>query len=747
MCVGKNICNETDFSENICKISNIGLIQKKKLNPTYFPSNKELINNKIIDVSLDYYGNIIFEASSENDNERYYYGITLINGRENFTNQTGSQSYEKILRLNVTIIKSTSNIIFFDQDMHYAQKYLIGSFVYEEELYMEYISFNSEDNKSSIFIDKFIDLITDKSLLEDYKIISIINPVYFYDKMLHSYIFGFIGTNSSNENENEYTLIIYEIRGLDHYDMIKKNSLTVLKDITINNVSKYERISFLQVGSERIFILYLDKNLILKVGIHNFDSIYKERKDYIDVIIGKSLSSNYFSCFHLTGQTGVFIYYSEENSKLTLSIKTYDEINKNLTNFIKGISELEINSDEKYSISFLSKDNEAILFNQMKFGIISKYINNDNLLIMIFQILNDNGNNYKSIKVNYYELSLIDNEIQIINYFKLFSFKDLLGIYFYNEKKLFPGFIIFGYANSIDPEPIRDLFNTKGNYTIRFKDYIKLENNIYGYEFKYIKILSKPDSSQTGIYLYSSDFIEIYENDTLDYTASINIAHFNGFIVPGEYEISFVPIVTEPTSFSSYNFYIDHTETFGENITNEEEYYLNHIQEFEGRVTYFNFTIENDNSRECTFDCDICDSVQCFKCFIEGYYPIESLDYCSSNSPRKDFYFNTTINVYRLCYEICKTCDSSYDESTDNHNCLECKDGFIKMEGTKNCYDKNENITGYVKYEKEGEFNFYKCDEHCETCFAPLSNQYHHNCLTCDIEENYILFNKSNNCL
>ena len=122
MCVGKNICNETDFSENICKISNIGLIQKKKLNPTYFPSNKELINNKIIDVSLDYYGNIIFEASSENDNERYYYGITLINGRENFTNQTGSQSYEKILRLDETIIKSTSNIIFFDQDIHYAQK-------------------------------------------------------------------------------------------------------------------------------------------------------------------------------------------------------------------------------------------------------------------------------------------------------------------------------------------------------------------------------------------------------------------------------------------------------------------------------------------------------------------------------------------------------------------------------------------------------------------------------------------------
>ena len=90
MCVEKRICNETDYSESLCKISNIRLIEKKKLNPTYFPFNKELINNKIMDVSLDYYGNILFEANNEYDNKRYYYSITLINGKENFTNEIGS---------------------------------------------------------------------------------------------------------------------------------------------------------------------------------------------------------------------------------------------------------------------------------------------------------------------------------------------------------------------------------------------------------------------------------------------------------------------------------------------------------------------------------------------------------------------------------------------------------------------------------------------------------------------------------
>lgn len=746
MCVEKKICNETDYSNHICKVSNIPLIEKQKLNPIYFPSDKELINNKIIDVFLDYYGNILFEASNENDNKRYYYGIMLINGRENFTNENGSNSYETILRLNETIRKFTSNIICFNQSSYYAQKYFIGQFVYEEELYIEVISFDSEDNNSPIiYIYKFIDILssgTYKTSLTDLKIISIINPVYYYDKSFSTYIFGFIGVNSINE----YSLFIYEGLGLRHFKMINKDDFSIYQDIEIS-VSKYERISFFKVGSERIFILYLDKNLNLKVGIHNFTIFYRVIKDYIDIIIGKSFNNNYFSCFHLTGQTGVYIYYSEENSKLTLSIKTYDEINKNFSDFIEGIPELVINSDEKYPISFLSKDNEAILINQIKFSVISKYINNESILIMIFKILNDNDNNYKSIKVNYYELSLIENDIKIIDNFKLFSFKDLLGIYFYNEKKLFPGFMLFGYANSIDPEPIENLFNKIGNYTIKFKDYIKLENNIFGYEFKFIKVLSKPDSTQTGIYLFSSDFKEIYENDTLDYNDFINIAHFNGFILPGEYEVSLVPIVTEPTSFSSYNFFIDYSEIFGEDITNKGEYYLNHIQEFEGRVTYFNFTIEDDNSRECSFDCDICYKDQCFKCFNEGTYPIENLDYCSSTSPGNQFYFNTTINVYLLCHETCKTCDSSYDESTDNHNCLECKDGYIKMKGTKNCYDENENITGYVKYEKDGELIFYKCNEHCETCFAPLSNQYYYNCLTCDAEDNYILFNKSHNCL
>ena len=86
---------------------------------------------------------------------------------------------------------------------------------------MEYINFSSEDNNSpSIFIYKFIDLFRDKTLLKDYKIISMINPLYYYDKMTSSYIFGFIGTNSANE----YTLIIFEIIGISHYNMIKKNS-------------------------------------------------------------------------------------------------------------------------------------------------------------------------------------------------------------------------------------------------------------------------------------------------------------------------------------------------------------------------------------------------------------------------------------------------------------------------------------------------------------------------------------------
>ena len=743
MCVGKNICTDEEFSDNNCIMSNINLIKSKISNPTYFPENKELVNKKNIGVAVDNSGNLLFESNSDYDTKRYYYGISQINGRENFTDENNKQTYENSFELTTEPInKTSSNIIEFIDNV-FGGKYFISIFLSNTDIFMELSSlvFGKFDIIRIRNLDLYDFMPKDKkNRIENYKMVSTINPIiFFYFNDFTFYVFGFLGVSPSNEN----CLFLFYIQNFISFLLFDYNLLLVTKIFEINEVQKFERISLFSTETYQIILLYLDINFELRIFISNYTS----SEDIINVnnpIIGKSLISNYFSCFHLIGETGVFLFFNDESSKLTISIKTINYDSNSLEDYLSGVSNFVINSQEKYPISYFYLDTESIKIDSTKFAVISKYISKEKILIIIFKIINNNDDNNKII-VNYYQLSLNDNEIEINNIFKLFVFKGLLGLYFYNNKNLFPGFMIFGYANSKDPEPIEDFFYTTDDYKIKFEDYIKIENNIYGYELKGIKILSKPNSEESGIYLYSSDYKEIKENNILDYTDLIYIAHLKDFVLPGNYSISFVPISKDPSSFSIYNFYIENKEIFGGELINQEEYYLNNIEEYEGRVVFFNFTVEN--FEECLSNCKICNKNQCFECLELNHYPAEKLKECYTSSPENNYYFNETINVYLFCYETCKICDGSYYEMTDNHNCLECRDNFIKMEGTKNCYDKNEEIEGYIKYEDEGIDIFRKCDEHCETCFAPPNDENNYNCLTCDIEENYLLFNKSNNCL
>ena len=80
-------------------------------------------------------------------------------------------------------------------------------------------------------------------------------------------------------------------------------------------------------------------------------------------------------------------------------------------------------------------------------------------------------------------------------------------------------------------------------------------------------------------------------------------------------------------------------------------------------------------------------------------------------------------NILCQCHPNCKTCMDSYNES--NMNCILCKEGFYKLNGTNNCY-KTLNNNFYFK-----ENIFYPCDENCLTC-SDGKNNISNNCLSCD---------------
>ena len=77
-------------------------------------------------------------------------------------------------------------------------------------------------------------------------------------------------------------------------------------------------------------------------------------------------------------------------------------------------------------------------------------------------------------------------------------FKGFLGINFSaykigtdNETDCATYFTLFGFMNSTDPEPKRNIFLNNEIYELKLSDYINnslIENNLFGYELKEIKI-------------------------------------------------------------------------------------------------------------------------------------------------------------------------------------------------------------------------------------------------------------------
>ena len=104
-------------------------------------------------------------------------------------------------------------------------------------------------------------------------------------------------------------------------------------------------------------------------------------------------------------------------------------------------------------------------------------------MVALFNIFNGD----KTINAYYFYVPLKDlYDIEYQSGLQAFGYKNVYGIqmnYIQNNEHR-SGFIVFGYANTTDPEPINNLFDKYSSYTIKVKDFYKgIENNIFCYVF------------------------------------------------------------------------------------------------------------------------------------------------------------------------------------------------------------------------------------------------------------------------
>ena len=394
------------------------------------------------------------------------------------------------------------------------------------------------------------------------------------------------------------------------------------------------------------------------------------------------------------------IAYSLENNVIRVLFKKIESDENNnfiLKNFIEGIDYININEDSKYYFNggnafknYLVKVNDdefMILVNDYKNNV--GYLNvNSRVILILFKIYNYD----RDIIARHYAIDFSLYNIFVegdIRGYKLGSFIGILieGTSPTAKYESRAAFLTFGYVNSTEDVSYEEGTNNliKNQKNIKINEYIiGIENNLFGYEFLWVKILSLPDNNKAGYFInLKNNNKKINLDDTIDISSELQFI-VNEDPIPGNYTLSFAGVVREP-KYSIANEFADRIEIYPS--TSNPEIYLKEMKILTGKEFKYNFRIEG-----------------------------------------------------RKCYKNCETCIRP-SEDINEQDCITCKEGFYFKDGTRNCYDE----IAYQYYFDEGTKKFYPCYRDCYTCKTKEINSTYMNCLTC--HNLYKFYEKAKNCL
>ena len=160
---------------------------------------------------------------------------------------------------------------------------------------------------------------------------------------------------------------------------------------------------------------------------------------------------------------------------------------------------------------------------------------------------------------------------------------------------------------------------------------------------------------------------------------------------------------------------------------------------------------ENDNKMnkcKCELEkCLLCPNVAlkndlCLKCNID-FYPKENDilnlgEYINCYKEPEGYYLDN--NLYKKCYNSCKTCNIS--KNNQFHNCIECYDNYIFKIKNNNYFNCYENCTYYHYFDDD--YNYHcTLNSFCPSEY-PILNKDKMECIKIDIQNLKYLINKKN---
>ena len=442
--------------------------------------------------------------------------------------------------------------------------------------------------------------------------------------------------------------------------------------------------------------------------------------------------------------------YNDERNVLKILLKKFVVQNNEfiLENYINGISYININKDEKYSLlrGLGSKRNSMCKINDYKFAILlNEFSNigtvsgfNKNLIIIIFNIFNE-----RYVSVRHYKIDFNLYGLIIIEDLRGYNLNNFFGVLLetgVDTNSFIPRatFLTFGYVNStLNDIPIdKNLKENNTNSVIILKDYIsEIENNLFLYKFIGVKILNLPDKEISGYFINNRTKETIKVGDIVNINTVLRFILVTELLIGNEFSIDFAGVVQEP-DYDLMNLNAEELEIYPINDTElERDFYAPNT--LIGRVIHYKFELKcYDSCSSCYIFSNNPLAQKCTKCKQNYYFQTETQN-CFSTLD--GYYLDSTTKEFLPCHSSCATCDSPPIDSK-HMNCLTCKEGLYKYE-SNNCL----NCSKYIDYElttcideiPEGYFLvdedlgiLGKCHELCKTCYD-YGEMYNMNCIEC----------------
>ena len=348
-------------------------------------------------------------------------------------------------------------------------------------------------------------------------------------------------------------------------------------------------------------------------------------KQMKQIDIGDSYENNeevFLKGIYLINNVGFYLYYKSISSYPTIAIKDWNGEEKvsdyNFQNFI--LNQFDFNANLLYN------DLININSNQICFTSVSK--DKRNLYITIFYFYNE----YTQMVIRYYSIKLYElyhkkilldlRTSEFGNFLSLsssFCSNDLCNS---NSDDHYSYLIIFSYPNitDFDIDLIQYLKYSKDNiHNINIdvslhKIYRRIDNNIFGYYHKGIKILSIPENIKIYSLLSST---EIKANYSLLQNENIFISiSLENQTIKDEYLIKFALIVSEP-EYKNLNDYITDIDT-SKGDENENLYYT--PKEYIGKTAFLKIIKDGLLSTDCEDEnCSLCNEGEKGKCITCKY--------------------------------------------------------------------------------------------------------------------------------